>query len=261
MSRNLRIGGAAGTEGGLRFTELAAKKSNVKGNISFHEVVYYDDFDGKAIDNTNDYTVAAIAEGAATVVVPHMCRLATATNDNDDIDMAMGIEWYGQYNATLEARFRINDVDMTGTNIGFSDATGEAADLIAMMLTTGSLVSTAADFVGFAHDADATTDNLYAVSVKGNNDGAIINSGSLPTDGKYYTVRVELVDNGTTCDAKFYVNTSGKAIDPYNDYIGEELDAVTRTTALCPYIAHINHGEAAANTLDIDYLKLWQDRS
>tara|TARA_Y100000310_G_C20701833_1_gene830679 strand:+ start:4025 stop:4795 length:771 start_codon:yes stop_codon:yes gene_type:complete len=255
MSQQVRV------EQELVFAGSAENTGNIEGRPSYkNAIVYYDDFVGKAIDNTNDYTVAGVNSGDATVTVPHMMTLTTGTADDDDVDVAMGVEWYGRYNATLEARFRIDDVDKTAVNIGFSDATGEAADLIAMMYSGTTLTSTASEFAGFLHDTDATTSNVYGVSVKGDSDGAVINSASAPTDAKLYTVRVVLRDNGSRTDAIFYVNTSGLEIDPANDLIGIEIDAVTRTTALCPYIALINHGEAAANTLDVDYLKLWQDR-
>uniref|UniRef100_A0A6H1ZUP2 Uncharacterized protein n=1 Tax=viral metagenome TaxID=1070528 RepID=A0A6H1ZUP2_9ZZZZ len=242
----------------LEFSAGANSTGNISGRPSYKNMVVSEDhFTGKAIDSTNDYTVAGVNSGAATITVPHMMTLTTGAADDDDIDVAMGIEYYPAYNPVLEARFRIDDVDKTAINIGFSDATGEAADTIAMMYSGSTLTSTASNFAGFLHDAAATTKNLYAVSVNANTDGSVINSGSTPTDAKVYTVRVELRDNGTTVDALFYVNTSGKEINPGEDLIGIEPAAVARTTYLCPYFALINHGEAAANTLDIDYRKVW----
>jgi len=244
------------------FKGNASHTGNIRGRPSFqNQIVHYDDFVGKAIDNTNDYTVAAVNSGTAIITVPHMLTLASDTDDDDDIDVAMGIEWYGQYNAAMEVRFRIDDVDMTAINIGFSDATGESTDLIAMMYSGVTLTSTATDFVGFLHDADASTDKLYAVSVNGATDGAVIDSGiTTDSDSILMTVRVELIDTGSTTNAAFYANNTGREIDPQVDFIGSELAAVGRTTALCPYIALINHGESAANTMDVDYIKVWQDR-
>ncbi len=260
MPSNERIGGAAGDEGGLRFVGRAKHSANVLGNMSFKKVVWYDDFDGKAIDNTNHYTVAGVNGGDATVTVPHMMTVKTGGANNDDTEVAMGIEWYPSRNAIMEVRFRIDDVDETGINIGFADATGYSTDEIAMMYATATLTAAATNFVGILHDAAASTSNIYAVSINGGSAGDVIDSTSAPTDAKLYTVRIELVDNGTTVDAVFYLNVNGKAIDPINDYIGDELDAVARTTPLCPYIAIINHDEGAANDLDVDYLKVWQDR-
>ena len=260
MGRNKRIGGAAGSSGGLRYTDWASHTANTKGNFSFHKVVYYDDFTGVAIDNTYDYTVAGVAEGGATVAVPHVCDLATATNDDDDTEMAMGVAYYGQYNATMEVRFRILDVDETCVNLGFANATGYSADALGMMYSGTTLASEATEFAGLMYDTEASTDYLYFISSKAGSDGSVISTAVTPTDTSYHTMRVELVDNGTTTDARFYLNSTGLAIDPYADYVGIELDAVTRTTAMCPYFGIINHDESAANHLYIDYIKVWQDR-
>ncbi len=260
MPRNIRIGGSTSTGGGLRFEGIGNKTSNVKGDFSFHKVVWYDDFTDKAIDNTNNYTVAGVAEGNATIGVPHVCDIATATNDDDDTEMAMGVEFYGQYNTIMEVRFRILDVDKVGVNIAFAESQSYSADAIGMMYSGTTLASEATEFAGLMYDVDATTDNIYFVSSKAGSDGSVLDTSIAPTDATYQTIRIELVDNGTTTDVRFYANSTGAAIDPYNDYVGIELDAVTRDTAMCPYFAIINHGESAANSLYIDYIKLWQDR-
>ncbi len=248
----------------LVFKGKAALSGNIEGRPSNLSVVHYDDFLGKAIDATYDYTVdVSVNSATVAITVPHMLTLTTGGADDDDVDFAMGVEWYGQFNACLEARFRVDDVDATGANIGFADATGYSADNIAMEYLGTALTSTAVEFAGFMHDSDASTSNLYGVSVKSNANGDVINSGSAPTDGKIYTVRVVLIDRPKATvartDAAFYVNTAGREIDPINDLIGIEIDAVTRTTALCPYIGLINR-EASTNTLDVDYIKIWQDR-
>lgn len=244
----------------LKFTEAAQHTDNIEGNWNPKKVHWVDDFTGKTIDATNDYTFAAVNSGTATITAPHCCTITTGGADDDDADLATGLDYYGQYNAVLEVRARNDDVSALGMNIGFSDAQGEAADKIAMTYSGTTLTSNASDFAGFMHDPDATTDKIYCVSVKGDAEGAVIDSGTAEgTDSAWHTYRVELRDNGTTTDAVFWFNADGKAIDPINDYVGFEADAITRTTALCVYIAVINR-EGAANTFDIDYIKLWSDR-
>ncbi len=247
----------------LVYQGKAALSGNIEGRPSNLSVVYYDDFVGKAIDSTNDYTVAVVNSGTATITVPHMLTLTTGGANDDDVEVAMGVEWYGQFNACLEARFRIDDVAATGVNIAFANATGYSADALGMMYSGETLASEATEFAGFMHDSAATTSNIYGVSSKAGNDGDVINSASTPTDTKLYTVRVVLIDRPKATiartDAAFYVNTTGREIDPINDLIGIEIDAVTRTTAMCPYIGLINR-EGNANTLDVDYIKVWQDR-
>lgn len=245
----------------LTFIGSSQQTSNVFGRFCPDSVIHIDHFTGKAIDATNDYTFSGANSGTATITVPHMLTLTTGGADDDDNEFSMGLEWYGQYNACMEVRFRIDDVDMTAVNIGFNDAqTEDSDDEIAMMYSGETLTASATNNVCLLHDAAATTSNLYFVSVNAGSVGeAVVDSGTLAVDATLYTVRIELVDAATNANARFYLNTSGRPINPGSDLIGGEVAAVPRTTALCPYIALINHGEANANTLDIDYIKIWQD--
>jgi len=241
----------------LEFLGNANHTGNIKGLPSTEKVVFVDHFTGVALDTTNDWNSAGQASGAAAIAAPHMVTITTEANDNDEWALASPLNWYGQYNAVLEVRMRNNDVDGIAHNIGFSDATAESGT-IAMTYSGTTLTSTAEDFAGFLLDVDATTKNIYGVSSKATADGSVINSAHTEGDASWATYRVELRDNGTTTDALFYLNTAGKEIDPGEDLIGIEIDAITRTDPLCIYIAGMNR-ESAANTLDIDYVKAWQD--
>ena len=191
-----------------------------------------------------------------------MLRLTLGAADDDDFEFATGLDFYGQYNVTMEARVRCNDVDATAFNVGFNDSQAEGSDdEIAIMLTgaTPTLDTATADAALFVADADMNTYSLRACSYKNTSAGAIISTGITPTDIMWMTLRVELQDNGTTTNALFYANSTGYEIDPQNDLVGVELDAITRTDPLCAYIALIGHA-GVSDTLDIDYLKIWQDR-
>ncbi len=243
----------------IEFEGDADKSANMKGNWNPKKVWFYDDFLGLAVDTANVYNFSTVNSGTATTTRPHCYTSTLGGNDDDDNDLAMGLEWYGQYNATFEARFRNDDVANVGINLGFTDVAGEGGQLIAMAVVNANITSTAADAAVVLIDGDADAVNISAVSVKAGTDGALIDSGVAAADAVFYTARVEFRDNGSRTDALFYVNTSGNEIDPEEDIIGVEFDAVTRTNALCPYIGHIDH-EGAANTLDVDYIKIWQDR-
>ena len=254
MSRKLSI------ERFLEFVGKANKTDNVWGSFSLEKVTHYNDFVGKAIDSTNLYTLTTVNSGTATVTVPHMLTITTNAKDDDNTELATGVEWYGQYNATLEARFRIDDVINCAANICFTDAQTEGTDDLAFEMVSAAVTTQSADGAGLVFDVDATTNNLYFGSVKGDADGATIDTGTLAVNSALYTVRVELRDNGTTSDAFFYFNSSGLEIDPINDLVGVEVDAVARTNALCVYMGLMNRVDSQATTLDIDYLKIWQDR-
>ena len=241
----------------LKFLGNASHTGNVQGNFNIEKVYGVDHFQGVAIDTTNDWNSAGQASGAVSITAPHLGTITTESNDNDEWALASPLNFYGQYNAIVEVRLRNNDVSGVAHNIGFSDATSESGT-IAMTYSGTALTSNAEDFAGFLLDADATTKNIYGVSVKNTTDGSVINSAHLETNASWATYRVELRDNGTTTDALFYLNTAGKEIKPTEDLIGIEADAITRADPLCIYIAGMNR-EVAANTLDIDYIKWWQD--
>lgn len=246
----------------LQFEGDAAKSGNMEGNWNPKKVWFYDDFLNLEVDTANVYNFSTVNSGTLAIERPHMLQSTLNDQDDDDNDIALGMEWYGKYNATFEARFRNNDVANVAINLGFADAEGQAADHIAMEVVNANITSTAADAAVILIDGDADAVNICAVSVSGGTDGALIDSGvaaALTGAPLFYTGRVELRDNGTKTDALFYVNLLGNEIDPEVDLIGVEMDAVPRANALCPYIGHMAHQDAA-DTLDVDYIKVWQDR-
>ena len=248
----------------LAFRGPASHTGNVQGRFShYNQIVYYDDFVGKAIDATNDYTFHAENSGTSTIAVPHNLVLTTGAADDDECELAMGVDYYPQYNCCMEARVRCTDVDKSAFNVGWSDSQNNDADEISIMLssTTPTVDKDISDGALFVADADMTTYTLRMWSCKGGTDGATLDAVIIPTDTMWMTLRVEFEDNGTTSNAHFYANSTGLEIDPALDYVGTELDAATRTTALCPYVGLIGHNAAASGeTLLVDYIKVWQDR-
>ena len=261
MSQQVKI------ERDLVFDSVASHTDNVEGNVSFNKVVIYEDFVGKDIDETYDWTFtdgSASSDAALTISVPHCLTITSGGTDNDESFFTTGLCWYGRYNVCMEARARNDDVSSLAHFIGFSDAVSETNKLpIAITDSDLALDTEATSAVGFVLDVDASAAlaYIYGVSVNGDTDGTVISSGHLDTDGSFATYRVELRDNGTTTDALFYLNTSGNAIDPIRDIIGIQADAVPRTTALCAMVAVMNRAEDAADTMDVDYIKIWSDRA
>ena len=223
---------------------------------STHETVYVaapvwlnDDFIGKAVDATNDWTVAGVNSGtfAINAATGGTGRITTGGADDDDVDVASLLTWKASKGCCCEARIALNDADATAFNFGFTDATGEAADLIPLTYATATLTSTATDCAMFFSDPDATTDFIGAVAVIADTDGTVIDSGSVAADGVYHIYRVEIDDLG---NVNFYVDGVG---------VGSQALGITTTTALCVYVGLINR-EVAANTADVDYIRAWQKR-
>jgi hypothetical protein len=208
----------------------------------------FDDFTGKALDSTNVWTVAGVNSGTAAINVQAggVMRVTTGGADTDDVDVASEIIFDPTKGLVIEGRIALNDVDKLGMFFGFSDAQGEAADLIAMTFATVTLTSTASNAVGFLLAAAATSNVVRGVSVNGDTDGDIHASSVTPVDAAFHTYRVELDKDRT---ARWYLD---------GDLIGTTLLAVASTALLCGYLGVINSGEAAANTVDVDYIRIAQ---
>jgi len=212
----------------------------------------YDDFLGLAIDNTNDWTVAAVNAGTATInaaVGGHM-RLTTGIADNDDVEVASLLTFEASKHCVCEARIAQNDVTKTSFNFGFADATGYAVDLLACDYAIATLTSTAPDCAVWFQDSDATTPLYRCVAVANNVDGtvtAVPAATASPVIAEFHTYRVEINSSG---DCSFFFD---------GDFVYTESAGITTTDDLCVYLGFINR-EGAANTLDVDYIRAWQLR-
>lgn len=227
--------------GALEFRELSGEVVKV---ITSH--VVDEDFLGPAVDTTNKWTFAAVNSGAIarTAGAGGIARITTGGADDDDADLATPLNYLPSKGCSLEVRFATNDAAGTGFNVGFSDATGEAADLIAITYSGTTLTSTASNFAGFFHDADATTDAIRAVAVKADTDGTVHDSGGVAVDATYNVYRVDINQNG---DVSYWLD---------GNHIATDEAAITTSAPLCAYVALINR-EGAANTADIDYIRCW----
>lgn len=189
--------------------------------------------------NSGSLVVASATDGVAT--------LTTGVADDDDLDLASELTFVAARNCSAEARIRLATT-VCGFNFGFSDATGEAADLIAMTFATGTLTTTASDAALIYADSDATTDVFRAAAVAADVDGASITS-TITQDTNYHIYRVDINEDG---DCSFWID--GKLI-------GTQAAGITTTVPLCVYIGLIKRdGAAGAAIAYVDYIKAWQSR-
>lgn len=214
-------------------------------------VAHLDDFTRKAVDSTNMYTVAGVNSGTVAIsaaVLGGVARFTTGGADDDDVDMATDLIFKAANRLILEARFAQNDIAATAFALGFSDAQGEAADTIAVTFATTSVTTTASDCAVFFADSDATSNVIRAVTCKADTDGTVLSSGIAPVNGTFHIYRIELDADG---NAAFYLDGA---------LVGTQTAGITASTALCGYVGVINR-EGAANTFDLDYLRIWSGRS
>ncbi len=213
----------------------------------------YDDFIMKTIDTTNHWTFAAVNSGAVAYnsQVGGAARITTGAADDDDAELASELVWKAANSCAVEIRLAAADVTGGAFCIGFSDAQGEAADLVAIDFSnSGALKTTASDAVCFVLDPDKTANDthVYLCSVKNDTDGTPVDTGVVPVAGTYNTYRIEFNSSG---DVEAYID---------GVLVGQLSAAITTTDLLCTYVGVINR-EGAANTWDIDYIRAWQWRA
>jgi len=224
---------------------------NVSGEVVdiLSQVKVMDDFSGPAVDTVNDWNLTLVNFGTATAVDSFM-TLTTGVADDDNMELASDLIFSGTNHAIAECKLRNDDADKQAFFFGFTDAITAGADLIPIDYSNaGALVSTAANAAGFVSDSDQTTNAelLMCVGVQANTDVTPVTTGLTPTDGLLMRLRVEIID--TT--AYYWVN---------NVFITSITSAVTAATPLCVYIGSINR-EGAVNTLDVDYIRAWCNRT
>ena len=190
------------------------------------------------------WTVAGVNSGAMVVGKGGVQTNTPGNADNDDVDVATPVVFDAAKGLSIDVLVRNDDVDKTALNVGFSDATGEAADKIAFEFATATLATNASDGAMFFHDADATTDYWRAATVVGDSESTVIASTVAPVDGTEYKLRIDVNLDG---EATFYLD---------NVNLGT-ADVDLTTAALCAYIGFINH-PGATDTCDIVYAAAWQ---
>ena len=234
-------------------------------NIPIAPVVLYDDFLGPitidatdgAVINTGAqaYNLSIINGGTATDVADAdatgCMRITMGNADDDDMDLATGLVFYAESAPSIEVRCANNDVDKLAHFIGFSDAITENADNIAFMsgaVLSANVDSQATDGAGWLWDPDLTTDYLCCVSANAGTDGTNYTTTTDVDDGEWATYRVDI---DTAGNAYFYLNGS---------LVYTEALAVATTAALCGIVSLINH-PGASDTFDIDYIRIWANRT
>ena len=206
----------------------------------------FDDFTGAAVDTTNDWTFAAVNSGAiaANAAAGGHARITTGAADDDDAELASGLIFNTTKGCVLEARIANNDVDATAFNVGFSDATGEAADKLAITFATATATTNASNAALFFTDKDATANDIRCMSVNADTDSTIYTTSTTLVDAAFHTYRVVIDTNQTV---SFYLD---------NAHVASISEGIAAATAVTTYVGFINR-EGAANTLDIDYIRAW----
>lgn len=218
-------------------------------------VFFVDDFFGPATDATNDWTEAG--EGTSNAQdyqagVNGWYRINTGTAADKRNEISTGLDWEAAKSCGCEVKLHTTTSD-TGLflNFGFTDVATEGTGSLSWVdgsLVAGTVDSVADDAVMFGVRAE-TSDNIYALSVIANGTPQSTDTGTdlvLATDHIY---RIQL---DTAGNARYYID---------GEHVATHLLAVTTTDDLCFTIGGMLTTGSTAALIDIDYVKIWQNRS
>jgi len=206
-------------------------------------VWFADDFMGSAV-NGDIWASTGVNSGAAAMSAETggLVRITTGTADNDDLDLATGLNFNSGDGCCMEFRLRDNDVSGMAWCAGFSDSQTEAADKIAIM--HGAVAAGTGAYLYM--DGDSADYIVRGAVVNSTAAGTAHTAAAATTDAGFVVGRIECDPTAGVTD--FYVN---------GVHIGQSTATPAATSDLCVYIGAINR-EGAANTLDVDYVKAWQ---
>ncbi len=218
---------------------------------------FYDDFLGDLLKDelavkagSGTGNAVALTTGAGGIVL-----LTSASDDGaftanaSAIELA-GLDWQADKGGLFfETRVAISDVSEAYLFVGFTDTSQASTLEEPIMLVAGDLDSTATDACGVLYDIDGTTSDQWCHGgVKAGADTTPAYSGTAPTDGTYYTVRVEVSAAGAV---QGFID--GTAIG------APVANAVTATVALIPIVIVANRS-ANVVTASVDYFWVQQNR-
>lgn len=250
---------------GIQHTDKSIRLGGASWIEPLGSVVFFDDFNGKALNATDTWTSTATVGGTAAFdgdagdpVAGHGGWLAlTVTADADAIEVAMTNETVkGGFRASragnglmiFQTRASIQQLTTRWDNCGFTDDETEGA-AIAMSLSTATWTTAASDAALWGFYSTATdNDNWIGQTVDTNTDGTEVASAVAAAANTATVLRVE-VDSAGGC---YFYQSDGAVVDPV--FQGSETAVgLTETVPLIPYLALA--GTAAATvTAEYDYV-------
>lgn len=219
-------------------------------------VVFYTDFLGIANDGTNDLAedTDSGTSAAMDIVagVNGIYEFDSGTVPDKHLALSTELVFQAALGCGMEFRLKSTTSDAGLLLVaGFTDAKAEAAGTVAFTdgsLAAGTVDSVAEDAVMFGVRAE-TSDNIYALSVKNNGTPQSTDSGIDLVLDAWHTYRIQLDSLG---NARFYID---------GVQVAEHLLAVTTTDPLCASVQLIITTGSTAAFVDLDYIRVWQNRS
>ena len=243
-------------------SELVYEAMRYSDSLNNNETVFviapvtlYDDFltdpyNGDIWDFTAYHSGTVTSDVA--VFTNGAVMLKNGVDDNDETEFAGELRWYGNKWCAMEAKIANKDVTYGAFFVGFSDIQTTGNDEIAVMYSGTTVdIDAVTEAAGFVYDPSGTDpDYIMGVAIKSDVAGTVVtHSVDPPAIDEAFVLRVTIDGDG---DCDFWID---------GVHIGRTETGITTTTALCPYIGYINHGEGANNYFLVDYVWVWQRRN
>lgn len=150
-------------------------------------------------------------------------------------------------NLVFECRLKAAAVTSVAIFVGLTDQVSSLEMPVNGSGSGNGITTTATDAVGFVFDTTMTDASFWCTGVANDVDGTHVTSSVAPVAATYNYLRIEIDSSG---NATFYIDGSR---------VGYVASAVTITVGLTPCVA-IFRRSASSTTLDVDYIRIAQDR-
>ena len=230
-----------------------------------------DDFTGAVLDTTK-WVIAKIASNG-TNFIPNSTQIpngiltgVTGAVAGDHVNIRSGTSWAGDYNCGMEIRWKVdNNVAMqweTGFNDPMTSYTSTATSAI-NDIDTPTITNGTTDVALIGMDTQQTLTTMAFIT-----DGSTTNMNSTktnlgtrtPTNATYMTCRVQLAQTASAvASSAAYVLDNNNALQESASH-GALIGSQIKGDVLLEARFYMEAATTTAETVDIDYISIWQDR-
>lgn len=230
----------------------------------------FDDFKGKAIDTTQNWSVAngggaGAASFAVNLQANGIIRGTTGTGNGVTASVSLigPILWLPAANIGMEIRYKVITANTAiRFEAGFIDAV--PGSNTAAFNNVDTPTAFAANAVTVMIDTAATANKLNLMTVGSASNQAVARSTGtqgLPNTGVYQTIRIQITSRDDTtanaADATAWVDGGNQMNADTSATAG--VGVVNAATLLAPWV-YFEATSATSKSLDIDYIHVWGQR-
>ena len=222
--------------------------------LAYHDVVFlFDDFNNKDLNTVNDWTIDAgltaepwVRQSRVNGTIRGSTGTTAASSGLQLI--ADSVDFYGDYNAGLEVRYRASVITELRLELGMVDVASAVNTPMVNSLSTPTFTGvTGGGLYVYNHTGSTTTTGLYTI---GSDVSAakVATTTNRPVAATYQTVRMQFVQDFV----HLWVD-------------GQKLAESTATQMhqggdALQFVFNVKNNSTTNQDIDIDYVALWYDR-